>query len=221
MGIPDLSAIIAGTAEAASFIGAAGVIGGLREIGLGIRGLTAGQGATGPPGGLGSPGDFGLGLLSAAAGDDSTPALNFWRLTSAAVQIAQQLGGDRSSGSRRSRVSRPRSTGEFFRTGDEETVPCGMNPNVRCAPGAGPETQNPGQGERNPLDVRKDPSESTRPGPDPELERAIRRRVCIIGLGLACGVTATTVTGRPEIFFPLCGIASKVACEVAIPEPRK
>ena len=103
---------------------------GLRFIREGVQDLVGhagGGGGTGPPGGgdFGSPSplSFALAGAGAAPGDDhQSPALNFLRLASSAVQIAKQLGGDRSSGSRRGRVSGdddgrlPRAAGDFPET---------------------------------------------------------------------------------------------------------
>ncbi len=108
----------------------------------------------------------------------------------------------------------------------EQKATCGTNPTAKCDQSPTSEKGNGKTPNPKNLNVNQDSSGSTRP-PDPEIERMIRRRECIIALGTLCTIVTGAITESsgapvpPGAFAPMCALTAKVACELAVPEPAR
>ena len=154
LGLLSSSWAIGAVAGAAAGATSAGLNGGNPLLGAligGTLGFIGGGGLSsgGPIFGSGSFGEVG-GFFASTAGSDGVGASTRALLLAAAGGAVSASFLSQRSGSARDDMVQSRNpllmlvshsgrSGEFFRTGDEETVPCGRNPNVRCTPAGGPE----------------------------------------------------------------------------------
>jgi len=183
-------------------------------------------------GALGFIGGGGLsssGFLGAVEGAEGG-GLSLGDIASGAALFAGAFAGEGRSGVRTpltrnnllQLASGPRSTGDFFRTGDEETIPAGMNPNVRRAPAGGGSQQHETSGALNTDKAKEFLRDLGRVG-----EQMSRGQVCsTVVAGVCAGATLGVLglTKNPSAAaatFFTCEVTGSLACTQVMQPPRR